>query len=390
MKRYFDTGNRAITEGAILAGCKVFAGYPITPATEIAENMSRVLPQVGGYYIQAEDEMAGMHIAIGASLGGLKAMTATSGPGYVLYGDPYGWAMGSEIPMVVVNAQRVGPVSGITGAPGQGEFYNSRYPTHGGNIEAIVLAPNSVQEVFALTVEAFYLSERFRMPVTILADQMVTDGWETLEIPETKEEMEKMGLRFKDREICQGPVFYPPTDALDIPPVVLGYNTGGCCSDWTPTEEGYDTEVMESQHKHAYRLIYKVRNNKDVIRRYEALFMDDDPEVVFVAYGAPSRVMLSAAKQARKRGLKVGCIRLISLWPFCDELFKLKSNYLSIELNYDGQLVREVQRCVPTGSRVGFFGKCGELPSVAELIDCAERMIAGKPLKTNQWEWEVW
>jgi 2-oxoglutarate ferredoxin oxidoreductase subunit alpha len=147
---------------------------------------------------------------------------------------------------------------------------------------------------------------------------------------------------------------------------------------------------MESQHKHAYRLIYKVRNHKDVIRRYEALFMDDDPEVVLVAYGAPSRVMLSAAKQARKRGLKVGCIRLISLWPFCDELFNLKTNYLSIELNYDGQLVREVQRCAPTGSRVGFFGKCGELPSVAELIDCAERMMAGKPLKTNQWEWEVW
>ncbi len=148
---------------------------------------------------------------------------------------------------------------------------------------------------------------------------------------------------------------------------------------------------MESQHKHAYRLIYKVRNNKDVIRRYEALFMDDDPEVVFVAYGAPSRVMLSAAKQARKRGLKVGCIRLISLWPFCDELFKLKSNYLSIELNYDGQLVREVQRC-------GFQPEAGSASSASavscqgltKLMDCAKQMIAGKPLKTNQWEWEVW
>ncbi len=157
MKRIFDTGNAAITEAAIFAGCKVFAGYPITPATEIAENMSRRLPQVGGYYVQAEDELSALHICNGASLGGLKAMTSTSGPGYILFADAYGWAIGSEIPVVVVNAQRVGPVSGITGAPGQGEFYLSRYPTHGGNFESIVLAPNSVQEAFQLTVEAFYL-----------------------------------------------------------------------------------------------------------------------------------------------------------------------------------------------------------------------------------------
>ena len=147
---------------------------------------------------------------------------------------------------------------------------------------------------------------------------------------------------------------------------------------------------MESQHKHSYRLIYKVRNHKDVIQRYEVLFMDDDPEVVLVAYGAPSRVILSAVKHARKQGLKVGCIRLISLWPFSDELFKLKTNYLTIELNYDGQLVREVQRCAPSDSRVSFFGKCGELPSVAEIMDCIRKMMAGEPLKTNQWEWEVW
>lgn len=148
MKRLLATGNEAITEGAILAGCKVFVGYPITPATEIAEAMSRRLPQEGGFYLQGEDETAAMHICIGASLAGLKAMTATSGPGFILYMDPYGWAISSEIPVVVLNAQRVGPVSGITGAPGQGEFYLSRYITQGGNFETIVLAPNSVQEVF--------------------------------------------------------------------------------------------------------------------------------------------------------------------------------------------------------------------------------------------------
>ncbi|GBF33314.1 2-oxoglutarate oxidoreductase alpha subunit [Desulfocucumis palustris] len=391
MKRYFDTGNRAITEGAILAGCKVFAGYPITPATEIAENMSRRLPEVGGYYVQAEDEMTGMHIAVGASLGGLKTMTATSGPGYILYADPYGWALGCEIPIVVVNAQRVGPVSGITGAPGQGEFYIARYPTHGGNAETIVLAPNSVQEAFSLTVEAFYLSERFRMPVTVLADQLVTDGWETLELPETREEIEKMGLRFKEREICRGPVFYPFTDQLDVPPVVMGHNTGGTCSDWTPTDEGYDTEEVEWAHKHSYRLINKVRNNKEVIRRYEEHFMDDDPDVVLVAYGSPSRVMISCVKKAREEGLKVGCIRPISLWPFLDDLYHRKTNYLVVELNYDGQLVREVQRCVPTGSNVHFFGKCGELPSVAEMLLQIKQILNGEPLvRSDNWEWEAW
>ena len=214
MKRVFDTGNAAITEAAIIAGCDVYAGYPITPSTEIAENMSRRLPQNGGWYLQTEDELAGLYACLGASLGGLKAMTSTSGPGYVLFSDPYGWGISSEIPVVIVDAQRVGPVSGITGAPGQGEFYLSRYPTHGGNFETIVLAPNSVQEAFDMTVRAFYLSERFRTPVTILADQIVTDGWESFEIPENDEELAQRGLEVVERRINRGPEFFPPTDEI--------------------------------------------------------------------------------------------------------------------------------------------------------------------------------
>ena len=389
MKRIFDTGNAAITEAAIFAGCKVFAGYPITPATEIAENMSRRLPQVGGYYVQAEDELSAMHISIGASLGGLKAMTSTSGPGYILFADPYGWALGSEIPVVVVNAQRVGPVSGITGAPGQGEFYLSRYPTHGGNFESIVLAPNSVQEAFTLTVEAFYLAERFRMPVTVLADQIVTDGWETLLIPETDEEIQAMGLKVVPRQINYGPEFYPATDEIDVPPVVLGHNTGAACSDWTPTAEGFDTEEVEWQHKHAYRLIYKVRNHKDVFSRYEEL-ATDDAEVILVAYGSPSRVLKSAVKAAREQGLKVGGIRLVSIWPFPDDAFSRKAKYLSVELNYDGQLVREVQRAVPKDSRVHFLGRCGELPKVEELVAAARDLINDQPLTSVKWQREAW
>ena len=322
MKRFLETGNFAITEGAILAGCQLFAGYPITPATEIAEAMSAELPKIGGYYVQAEDECAAMHIAVGAAAGGMKTMTATSGPGFILYADPYGWAIGCEIPMVVLNSQRVGPVSGITGAPGQGEFYNTRYPTQGGNYETIVLAPNSAQEAMELTVEAFYLSERFRTPVTILADQLITDGLEDISVPETDEEKDAMGMRFLERKVHPGPDFYPPTDEIDLPPVVLGQGTNAICSDWTPTEEGYDIETVEAQHKHSYRMIYKIRNHRDIISRYETLFLDDDPDLIVVAYGTPSRTVKTAVKKAREKGQKIGMIRPISLWPFPDELFQ--------------------------------------------------------------------
>jgi len=315
MKRYLETGNFAITEGAILAGCRFFSGYPITPATELAEAMSLRLPQVNGVYLQAEDECAAMHMCIGASLGGMKAMTATSGPGFILYMDPYGWALGCETPVVVLNSGRVGPVSGITGAPGQGEFYLMRYPTQGGNFEAICLAPNTAQECMAMTIEAFYLSERFRMPVSVLADQLIT--------------------------IHQGPDFYPSSDALDVAPVVMGHNTGALCSDWTPTEEGYDIEEVEAHHKHAYRLIYKVRNHRDIFNHhFEKKFMDDDPDLVVVSYGSPSRVVNTAVEKARGMGLKVGALRLINIWPFPDEHFDRKTKYLSVELNWDGQLKR--------------------------------------------------
>lgn len=390
MKRYLETGNFAITQAAIIAGCRAFFGYPITPATEIAETMSKLLPRVGGYYVQTEDETSALHLVIGAALGGMKAMTATSGPGFILYADPYGWAIGCEIPLVVVNSQRVGPVSGITGAPGQGEFYLSRYVTQGGNFETIVLAPNSAQEAFGLTVEAFYLSERFRTPVTVLADQLITDGWEDISIPETDEEKEEMGLRFAERKVHPGPDFYPPTDEIDVPPVVLGRDTNALCSDWTPTEEGFDIETVEAQHKHSYRLIYKIRNHRDVIDRYETLFVDDDPDLVVVAYGTPSRVVKTAVKKAREQGKKIGMIRPISLWPFPDELFTNKATYLSVELNYDGQMVREVQRAAPPDSKVHFFGKCGELPTVAELHDTFDRLLAGEPIERHRWEREAW
>ncbi len=391
MKRFLETGNFAITEGAILAGCRFFCGYPITPATELAEAMSLRLPQVGGVYLQGEDECGAMHVCIGAALGGMKVMTATSGPGFILYADPYGWALGCEMPMVVMNSGRVGPVSGITGAPGQGEFYLTRYPTQGGNYETVVLAPNSAQESLKMVCEAFYISERLRMPVTVLADQLITDGFEDITVPETEEEMKEMGLRTWPRVAHMGPDFYPCTDAMDIPPVQMGTNAGGLCSDWTPTEQGYDIEEVEEHHKHAYRLIYKVRNNRHLFNHhYEKKYMDDDPDLVVVSYGSPSRVVNTVVEKARSQGLKVGALRLINLWPFPDEHFDRATKYLVVELNWDGELVREVQRAVPAGSEVHFLGTCGDLPTQADLLENFEKVLKNQPLARKDWILEAW
>jgi 2-oxoglutarate ferredoxin oxidoreductase subunit alpha len=363
-RRLLEAGTYALTEGAITAGCRVFAGYPITPATDIAEYMSKRLPQVGGYYMQAEDELAGMHMCAGASLGGLKAMTATSGPGYTLMHDAYGWAITNEIPLVVVDAMRVGPISGITGAPGQGEFYVARYATHGGNFETIVLSPSSVQEAFWLTIDAFNLAERFRTPVTILTDQVISDMWEDLFVPAPDEPLDFVVPRASNLAMP----FYPVGSAdLDVPPNIIGQGTGVCVSAYTHTPEGYDIEEMEAQWAQTYRLVNKIRHHRAELTRYEAVGLDD-AEVIAVAYGANARTVKTGVLEARRRGLRAGFVRLITLWPFLDELFERDARYVVCELNYDGQLVREVMRAAPDRRRVHFMGKSAELHTVAEVV----------------------
>jgi 2-oxoglutarate ferredoxin oxidoreductase subunit alpha len=185
--------------------------------------------------------------------------------------------------------------------------------------------------------------------------------------------------------------FYPFTDELDIPPVVLGHNTGAVCSDWTPTVEGYDIEEVDAHHKHAYRLIYKVRNHRDLFNHhYEKKFMDDDPDLVVVSYGSPSRVVNTAVIKARQQGLKVGALRLINLWPFPDEHFSRKTTYLAVELNWDGELVREVQRAAPKDSEVHFLGTCGDLPTTPDLIETFEKLLKNEPLQRKGWVLEAW
>ena len=382
-RRMLEAGTYALTEGAIAAGCRVFAGYPITPATDIAEYMSKRLPQVGGYYLQAEDELAGMHMCAGGSLGGLKAMTATSGPGYTLMHDAYGWAVTNEIPLVVVDAMRVGPISGITGAPGQGEFYVARYCTHGGNFETIVLSPSSVQEAFWLTIDAFNLSERFRTPVTILTDQVVSDMWEDLFIPSDYDALDFVIPRKNNLMMP----FYPVGSAeLDVAPNVIGHGTGVCVSAYTHTEEGYDIEEMEAQWAQTYRLINKIRHNRDACTRYETLGLDD-AEVIAVAYGANARPVKTGVLEARRRGVRAGFVRLITLWPFLDELFERDARYVVCELNYDGRLVREVMRAAPDKTKVHFMGKSAELHTVAEVTAGLESVAASNRLPELPYIW---
>lgn len=383
-RRLLEAGTYALTEGAIAAGLGVFAGYPITPATEIAEHMSKRLPQIDGYYLQAEDELAGMHMCAGASLGGQKAMTATSGPGFTLMHDAYGWAIVNEIPVVVVDAMRVGPVSGITGAPGQGEFYVARYCSHGGNIETIVLSPNSVQEIFWLTIDAFNLAERFRTVVTILTDQVIADMFEDLFLPNDYAELSDIVV--PRRHNLQMPFFPADSSAIDVAPNVIGEGTGVCVSPYTHTEEGYDIENMEAQWSQTFRLINKIRHHKDQILRYEAVGLDD-AEVIAVAYGATARTVKTAVREARRRGIRAGFLRLISLWPFPDELFERDVPYLVCELNYDGQLVREVMRAAPDKTRTHFMGKSGELHTVAEVGAALESVARRQQMPELPYIW---
>jgi len=295
-------------------------------------------------------------------------MTATSGPGYTLMHDAYGWSVTNEIPLVVVDAMRVGPISGITGAPGQGEFYVARYCSHGGNFETIVLSPSSVQEAFWLTIDAFNLAERFRTPVTILTDQVVSDMWEDLFVPDDYDALDFVVPRKHNLMMP----FYPVGSAdLDVAPNVIGHGTGVCVSAYTHTEEGYDIEEMEAQWAQTYRLVNKIRHHRSECSRYETLGLDD-ADVVAVAYGANARTVKTGVVEARRRGVRAGFVRPITLWPFLDELYAADRHYVVCELNYDGQLVREVTRAAPDKGKVHFMGKSAELHTVTEVVAALE------------------
>jgi 2-oxoglutarate ferredoxin oxidoreductase subunit alpha len=355
---HFITGDEACAEGGMAAGCTFFAGYPITPATEVAERMAGRLPQVGGVYVQMEDEIGSMAAIVGASSAGARVMTSTSGPGFSLMMENIGLAVMLEAPCVVVNIMRAGPSTGLPTLTGQGDVMQARWGSHG-DYQIIAVSPNSPQEAFDLTVEAFNLADRYRVPVIVLSDETVGHMTERVVIPEASE----IGIvpRAKPKT---GPGDFVPyyPDETGVPPMVHageGYHLHA--TGLTHDEYGYPAINADAQERLVQRLVRKIRDNADDIVRTEDLYLDD-AEVVIVSYGCSARTAREVVETARENGLKVGLLRLITLWPFAEkkirELSGRVGTFLVAEIN-SGQIACEVERCAGGRAEVVHAGLMG-------------------------------
>ncbi|PIU58700.1 2-oxoglutarate synthase subunit alpha [Candidatus Bathyarchaeota archaeon CG07_land_8_20_14_0_80_47_9] len=358
---HFMNGDVACAEGAIAAGCRFFAGYPITPATEIAEHLSQRMPEFGGIYIQMEDEIASIAAVLGASYAGLKAMTATSGPGFSLMQENIGLAVMTETPCVIVDIMRGGPSTGQPTLPGQQDVMQARWGSHG-DYATVALAPSSVQEMFDLTLEAFNLAETYRVPAMLLGDEIVAHMYEKLVIPPPDK------LRIVNRKRPNVPreeyVPFKPDEDLVPPMACFGEGYHFHATGLTHDERGYpQTSSSEAQQKLVTRLCNKIRKNEDKIIRVEETMLDD-ADVAVVAYGIVARSALSAVRKAREKGIKAGLLRLITLWPFPEkrvaQVAKQVKAIVVPEMNC-GQMVLEVERAAKE-TPVAFLSKLGEEP----------------------------
>jgi 2-oxoglutarate ferredoxin oxidoreductase subunit alpha len=308
----FTMGDIASAEGALSAGCRYFGGYPITPATEIAEWMALRMPEVGGSFVQYEDEIASITSVVGASWTGVKSMTATSGPGVSLMLETIGLAVMTETPLVLVNIMRGGPSTGQPTRGQQGDIMQAKWGSHG-DYQIIALTPASVQEMFDQTVQAFNLSERYRVPVFVLADETVGHMRERLVIPDEKD------LKLEYRKLATGdPADYlpfKPDDDLVPPMALLGSKYQFYATGLTHDYRGYPTDKEDVQLELVARLNNKILHNADKIIDLER-FMLDDAEIAVIAYGTPSRSARKAIKEAREAGIKTGMLRLKTVWPF--------------------------------------------------------------------------
>ncbi|MFA5771296.1 MAG: 2-oxoacid:acceptor oxidoreductase subunit alpha [Thermoplasmata archaeon] len=355
---HFMNGDEACAEGAIAAGCRFFAGYPITPATEIAERMARRLPEIGGTYIQMEDEIASVGAILGASWSGVRAMTATSGPGFSLMMENYGLGIMTETPCVIVDVMRGGPSTGLPTLVGQGDVMQARWGSHG-DMGVIALVPSTPQEFFNHTIKAFNLSEKFRQPVIILADEIVGHITERVVIP--KKEEVPIYLRRKPKVKPEKYLPFEPDDDL-VPPMACagdGYHIH--VTGLTHDERGYPVITSEAQEKLVARLVNKIRKNADSIIEYEET-NTKDADVVVVAYGSVARCAKEAMRRARAEGLKVGLLRPITIWPSPEkrlrELASTIKGFVVPEINY-GQFAFEVERCAGGKAQTLLIPKMG-------------------------------
>ncbi|MBC8463051.1 2-oxoacid:acceptor oxidoreductase subunit alpha [Candidatus Bathyarchaeota archaeon] len=370
---HFVHGDWACAEGAISAGCDYFASYPITPATEIAERLASRFPVLKRKFVQFEDEISAVASLIGASFTGRKVMTATSGPGISLMLENLGLAVMTEAPMVIVNVMRGGPSTGQPTVGAQGDVMQVRWGMHG-DVEVIALAPQSVQEMYTMTILAFNLSEQYRLPVFLLSDANIGHMYERLVIPDKDE----ISIINRKKPTC-GPHLYKPyrVDESLVPEMAsFGegyrfYSTG-----LTHDEMGYPDMSVEAQNKLVRRLSDKIQVHADQIIMVEEIDTEDC-DILVVAYGITARSAATAVKQARGEGIKAGLLRLKTLWPFPEKILLSKveavKGVIVAEMNY-GQLVREVERVIkPTPLK--FMPKLGENPHTPlEILDEIRRM----------------
>ncbi|MFB0514244.1 MAG: 2-oxoacid:acceptor oxidoreductase subunit alpha [Candidatus Bathyarchaeia archaeon] len=362
---YFWQGNEACAEGAIVAGCRFFGGYPITPASEILEHMALRLPQNGGIVIQMEDEMAALGAVIGASWTGAKAMTATSGPGFSLMQELLGYAFMTETPCVVVDVQRAGPSTGQATKCGQGDVMQVRWGTHG-DYASVVLAPNSVQEMFDMTIQAFNLAETFRTPVVLLADEIVAHMRERIVVPP----LEQMTIAERKKPNSTEKQFFGLKEIAPMPSVGEGFNVAVTGS--THNEHGYRFTADPSVHRRLVgSLVEKIRSNAEKIAGFES-YNTNDCEVGIVAFGCTSRAVYEAVELAEDKGIKVGFVRLKTVWPFPERIvysMAQKAHVVIVpEMNL-GEILYEVERIVQGAAKVVPLNKIGgEMITPEELL----------------------
>ncbi len=336
-------GNEACAEGAIYAGCRFFAGYPITPASEIAERLSYRLPQEDGTFIQMEDEIASMGAIIGASLAGVKSMTATSGPGFSLMQENLGFACMAEVPCVVVDVMRGGPSTGLPTNPAQGDVMQARWGTHGDH-PIIVLSASSVWECFTITVKAFNFSEKYRTPVILLLDEVVAHMREKIVLPAPGE------IEVMDRiKPSVPPEWYLPYEdtSSGVPPMgIFGEGYRYHVTGLTHDIRGFPTLRQDEIEPFILRLFRKISSHFDDIQLVD-LYQIEDAEIVIIAYGCTARAAHRAMVEARAQGQKVGLLKLITIWPFprkfVEPLTYAGKILLVPEMNM-GQISREVKR----------------------------------------------
>ncbi len=369
--RYFMQGDEACAEGAISAGCNYYAGYPITPASEIMHYICRRFLELGDgrVFIQMEDEIGSIASCIGASWAGAKAMTATSGPGISLMLENIGYAIMTETPIVVVDVQRVGPATGQATRPAQGDVMQLRWGAHG-DYEIIVLAPWSVQEMFDLTVRAFNLAERFRVPVIVAADEAVGHMREGLTIPPEVEVYERVRTLPGER--------IPPFGGEEVPPMpIFGQGHKVLVTGSTHDEWGYRRTVSaKAQASLISRFKGKILNHLDEIVQVDKRFCEEDIDVLVFAYGFTARSALAAVKEARKKGIRAAIFRPQTLWPFPErDLIALRERtdkVLVVEMN-QGQMLREVQRLFPQA--IGYNRTDGEVITPSEILGAMEKLL---------------